>query len=189
MRFLQASFRQIYHIVLGFPFHIAGAIATSRDEQLLRILVHNLYAEVGEAGGEAHITIYRRLLHAVGESAHRPCAEELWDETVALESTCARLYRSSDVGVKLGSLYAFELMSAPMVEKWDRAMRSSTSLAPRDFEFFTIHIDIEKDHVDDIARCAAHHWATAGFAASFVSSSQEVMLALEKFWDRVAETA
>lgn len=184
-RFLQIVFKELYHIVLGFPFHIAGAISTTRDEDLLDILSRNLYAEVGGDDGERHIEIYKRLLIASGVSDARPITKKLWRETVRLESTCARLYGSSNMGTKLGALHAFEFMSSPMVACWDKALRGVTWLSPRDYAFFTIHIDIEAHHAADITNCCSKYWHDPNFKETFRRSTQEVMGCLERFWDRV----
>lgn len=183
--FLRVAFRQIYHLVLSFPFHIAGAISTCRDEALLRALVHNLYTEVGEADGEAHITIYRRLLTAVGMGSAPPTFDELWPETVSLEAACGHYYRSPDLGLKLGSLYAFECMSSPMVSRWAQALRRATDLTEQDIEFFVIHIDIEVEHVDDIAGCTSRYADDPRFRSAFQAGAMQIMMGLEAFWDRM----
>jgi pyrroloquinoline quinone (PQQ) biosynthesis protein C len=183
-RFPRAVFREIYHVVLGFPFHIAGAISTTRDEDLLDALARNLYAEVGGHGGERHIEIYKRLLRACGVSVARPDPGDLWAETISLEATCAQLYRSENMGAKLGALFAFELMSSPMVARWDKVLRDVDWLTAHDYEFFTIHIDIESHHADDITNCCSKYWLDPSFRETFDAAAEEVMLRLEKFWDR-----
>lgn len=189
MEFLQRAARQIYHVVLGFPFHIAGAIGSCRDERVLRALVLNLYAEVGGSEGEAHINLYRKFLRGVQASVDRPEPDELWAETVELERTCGQLYRSENMGTKLGSLFAFELMSSPMVSKWDSALRQSSLLQPPEFEFFTIHIEIEADHVEDILHCCSPYVSVPSFRPLFHLASEAVMCSLERFWDRLDRLA
>jgi pyrroloquinoline quinone (PQQ) biosynthesis protein C len=185
--FLQAVLRQIYHVVLGFPFHIAGAIATTRDENLLDVLSRNLYSEIGGDKGERHIDIYRRMLRALNLSEEPPQITELWTETIELESLCSESYSNRNIGVKLGALFAFELMSSPMVCHWDRALKEINWLTPYDYSFFTIHIDIEASHAVDIANSCLRYWNDAAFQNAFDQSSEEVMYRLELFWNKVEE--
>lgn len=187
--FLQIAFRQIFHVVLGFPFHIAGAIASSRDEMLLKTLIHNLYAEVGGADGDAHISIYRKLLRAVGVSTDRPTSDELWNEALHLELECSYLYRHENSGFKLGSLFAFECMSSPMVARWTEALRHNSDLKEDDFEFFSIHIEIEAEHIDDISECCRAYYSDSTFTADFDSGSTRIMKALEAFWGKMDSEA
>lgn len=187
--FLQIAFRQIFHVVLGFPFHIAGAIASSRDETLLRILIHNLYTEVGGGKGDAHISIYRKLLRAVNVSTDRPTTDELWNEALHLDFECSYLYRKENSGLKLGSLFAFECMSSPMVARWTEALRHNSGLKEDDFEFFSIHIEIEVEHVEDIIECCRVYYSDSTFTTDFVSASTRIMKALEAFWDKMDSEA
>ncbi len=185
--FLQIAFSQLYHLVLGFPFHISGAISTSRDEDILNILVRNLFLEVGGEKGELHINLYRRLLRAVGLSVAETPLELLWQESIDLEYNCDSLYRNTDMGTKLGALFAFETMSSPMVAEWDKALKKVPYLKPEDYLFFTIHIDIEVDHANDIALITEKYWKDNYFQNSFDLSSSIIMKGLEKFWDRLQE--
>lgn len=183
--FLRSAFKQMYHLVLGFPFHIAGAIATSRDEDILNILVRNLYLEVGGDKGDLHINLFRRLLKAVDLPVDRPAPEDLWLEIKALERSCDNLYRNLNMGTKLGALYAFETMSSPMVMKWDQALSRLNWITKDTYEFFTIHIDIELDHAYDIANITCKYWQSRSFQQDFINSSALIMEGLEKFWDRL----
>jgi pyrroloquinoline quinone (PQQ) biosynthesis protein C len=183
--FLHTAFDQIYHLVLGFPFHISGAIATSRDEDMLNVLVRNLYLEVGGDNGELHINLYRRLLRSVGCTTEKPSKDKLWKEAIELERNCDTLYRDADMGTKLGALYAFETMSSPMVAEWDRSLKKVTYLSADDYLFFTIHIDIEVDHANDIALITKKYWQNSEFERNFDRASSIIMVGLEQFWDRL----
>ncbi|MFO1044245.1 MAG: iron-containing redox enzyme family protein [Planctomycetaceae bacterium] len=184
-RFIAIAMGQLYHLVLGFPFHIAGAISTTRDENVLAVLARNLYAEVGGADGEAHIDLFRRILRATGVSIDRPHPKLLWPETVALESSCSQYYRHPNLGLKLGSLFAFEAMSSPMVSHWVKGLRNSSNLKEWEIEFFVVHVDIEKEHVEDIQECAAMSAGDEDFRGWFEIGAVEIMSSLERLWDRM----
>jgi pyrroloquinoline quinone (PQQ) biosynthesis protein C len=184
-KFLQISSRQIYHIVLGFPFHIAGAIYSTKDEDLLEILVRNLYIEVGGDKGRRHIDIYRSFLNALMVSIDPPNSPELWEESANLSLQSSQLYSNRNMGTKLGALFAFETMSSPMVAYWDQALRKVSWLTPQDYQFFTIHIDIELSHAQDIAKCCSKYWENPIFQQQFDESIEIVMTCLEHLWDRI----
>lgn len=183
-KWLAASMRQMYHVVLGFPFSIAAAISTTTDEDILRVLVLNLYAEVGGFQGEAHISIFRRILLALGESVDRLSETELWDETYFLERSCRECYSSYDMGIKLGSLFAFEAISSPMVSYWSEAFARAGHYNPSDYEFFTLHIDIEKDHVASLKHCIGNYDNSDYFKASFLRGVRRIESSLSLWWDR-----
>lgn len=188
-QFLKLIIRQIYHLVLAFPFHIAGAISTTRDEDVLDILSRNLYSEVGGDCGERHIDIYRRLLKALKEKTKRPTSNDLWKETIDLERLCEKTYLSKDMGTKLGALFAFETMSSPMVTHWHNSLKKLSKFDSFDYMFFSIHIDIEADHAKDIANCCKNYWNNQTFRHGFNKSSQEIMNQLQIFWDKAEKCA
>ena len=174
---------QLYHIVLGFPFHIAGAVASARDENLLTILVRNLYAEIGSDKGNDHISVYREFLKYLQTDTARPNKEVLWSETLHLDECCEQYYAYKNMGLKLGSLFAFECMSSPMVEKWHNAL-GCNGYPSSAFRFFTIHIDIEKEHVDDILQVCGDYWGKDSFNDDFDRGQHVVVDSLTKFWKR-----
>ncbi|WP_167508246.1 iron-containing redox enzyme family protein [Pseudoalteromonas peptidolytica] len=174
---------QLYHVVLGFPFHIAGAIATSRDEKLLSILVNNLYSEIGENVGKDHISIYREFLYYLQLDCSRPEPNRLWKETIELEQSCKDNYSNHDMGVKLGALFAFESMSSRMVEKWHNAL-TVNGYPNNAFRFFTIHIDIEKEHAADILDVCAHYYKKPNFLDMYECGLSDVNSKLVNFWEK-----
>ena len=184
-KWLAASMRQMYHVVLGFPFSIAAAISTTTDEDILRVLVLNLYTEVGGFEGEAHISMFRRILLALGENVDPPSETELWYETYFLERSCRECYSSYDMGIKLGSLFAFEAISSPMVSYWSEAFARTGKYTPPDYKFFTIHVDIEKDHVASLKRCISNYDKSDFFKASFLRGVRRIENSLSSWWDRL----
>ena len=184
-KWLATSMRQMYHVVLGFPFSIAAAISTTTDEDILRVLVLNLCTEVGGFEGEAHISLFRRILLALGESVDRPSEPELWDETYFLERSCRECYSSYDMGIKLGSLFAFEAISSPMVSYWSEAFARTGQYNPSDYQFFTLHIDIEKDHVASLKYCISNYDKSACFRSSFLKGVRRIENSLSSWWDRL----
>jgi pyrroloquinoline quinone (PQQ) biosynthesis protein C len=188
--FLKITARQLYNIVLGFPFHIAGAIASSRDEDLLELLVRNLYTEIGGESDKhkRHLDVFRDYLLSVRAGIVPPQSPELWMETIDLENQASSMYRSPDMGTKLGSLFAFETMSSPMVTYWHNSLSKLCGLKSKDYKFFTIHQDVEKDHADDIARCCSKYFQDQIFQVRFKASSNITMENLEKLWDKMEET-
>jgi pyrroloquinoline quinone (PQQ) biosynthesis protein C len=184
-QWLAACMRQMYHVVLGFPFSIAAAISTTTDEDVLRVLVLNLHAEVGGFGDEAHISIFRQVLIALGESVDRLSETELWDETYFLERSCRESYSNNDMGIKLGSLFAFEAISSPMVSHWSNAFASTGQYKPSEYRFFTIHIDVEKDHVESLKYCIAKYSRSDHFKASFFRGVRRIEHGLSLWWDRL----
>jgi pyrroloquinoline quinone (PQQ) biosynthesis protein C len=175
--------REMYFVVQNFPYYIAASIGTCRDEEFFLVMADNLFVETGERSGVHHIEIFRDLLRALNLREGRLQGNEVWKSTRRLDQVCARNYASWDMGKKLGSLYAFETMSGPMVSYWDDALRINGFLEQRAYRFFTIHREIEIRHSKDIEPLILKYAGDPIFRRTFEVTQKAVMFALSSWWN------
>ena len=155
---LMFFFIQFNYFVNKFPQYI-GAMIYNSDSPLVRnILAKNLIDELGgddniqkNNASEAHCVLYKKFLISFGvneeiinKSNPLPC-------TIKFINTCNEIYLNSHI---LKALSAFGLGNEG-IPKWHRIysyLKSFGNYNENDLKFFSVHIDVDSCHSDDIIK-------------------------------------
>jgi pyrroloquinoline quinone (PQQ) biosynthesis protein C len=148
-RFL-ASFDALVH---SFPGLIAQGASRMEDEEARMILAVNLYQECGEGDiRRTHHAIYRRFLETAGMDV-----SVLPVDSFSLEwkARLSHYLRDCGTGSVLGVLAAGEFLAQPALERIYPALQKLFPAA--DQEYFTKHLQLETEHVEEILSIIARH--------------------------------
>jgi FPC/CPF motif-containing protein YcgG/pyrroloquinoline quinone (PQQ) biosynthesis protein C len=138
------------HLVASFPPLIA--IGVSRMSEAGRVaLATNLYQECGEGDVKrTHHAIYRKFLDSIGLDWRSTTAttfteqwrRELWNHTFR-----------SEPGASVGAIAAGEFLAQPALSRIYDVLKPMFPHA--DVEYFTSHLELETEHVNEIAELIA----------------------------------
>ena len=139
-------------LVRSFPSLIAAGAARARDEKTRTVLAVNLYQECGEGDvSRTHHAVYRKYLSSVGLDASREP-----EEAFALQWRADLLdyiTGTAKAPAALGALAAGEFLAQPVLSRIYPILQSLYPNA--DQEYFTKHLDLETEHVQEITELLA----------------------------------
>jgi pyrroloquinoline-quinone synthase len=137
--------RQYYHHVAAFPTYLSAVHAGSDDQPTRRQLLNNLIDE--EAGSPNHPELWLQFAEALGVSKDEVQYSEQQPETANLIDTFRSVCSKGTTAEGLAALYAYESQIPAVCESKIKGLTENYDItAPRDYEYFTVHIEADREH-------------------------------------------
>ena len=137
--------RQYYHHVAAFPTYLSAVHAHCDDQPTRRQLLDNLIDE--EAGSPNHPELWLQFAEALGVSNEEVQSSEKWTETSNLIGTFRSVCSEGTTAEGLAALYAYESQIPAVSESKIKGLVENYNMtAPRDYEYFTVHVEADREH-------------------------------------------
>lgn len=153
---LQEYAKEYYHHVSAFPMYLSALHAHTEDSETRKALLKNLVEE--EGGSPNHPGLWKMFAKALGVrdceiEKHQPCLE-----IQQLISTFKENCSEGSVGQGLASLYAYESQIPEIcISKIEGLKKHYGMKNPKDWEYFRVHIQADKEHAADERKLLARH--------------------------------
>ncbi len=138
-------------LVKSFPSLIAAGASRMKDEESRMVLAVNLYQECGEGDVQrTHYAIYRKFLATAGINL-----SSITENGFASEwrDSLSEYLQTANTGAVLGALAAGEFLAQPALGRIYPILKNHFPDA--DQEYFTQHLDLETEHVEEITALIA----------------------------------
>jgi pyrroloquinoline-quinone synthase len=173
--------RQYYHHVAAFPTYLSAVHAKCDDQATRKQLLNNLIDE--EAGSPNHPKLWLQFAEGLGVSNVdvRNTTKEL--ETKNLIDAFRSVCRDGSTAEGLAALYAYESQIPAICEsKIDGLKKHYGFTNPRHYEYFTVHIEADRQH------SAAERKVLAAYVdnRNFKSVKASVNRALDALWEMLS---
>ena len=137
--------RQYYHHVAAFPTYLSAVHAKCDDQPTRRQLLDNLIDE--EAGSPNHPELWLQFAEGLGVSKEDVQYSEKHPETSNLIDTFRSVCSEGTTAEGLAALYAYESQIPAVSESKIKGLVENYNVtAPRDYEYFTVHIEADREH-------------------------------------------
>lgn len=148
---------QHYQLVKVFLTHMTNLVARMPESSAVTTLRGVFADEFGQYTlFRSHVHLYRQFLRALGLQDEDWGRVEWLEETRNFVSGHLRLTQEGDVVMALGAIGPGHEYSIPlMFDYLVNGLRRSTTLTERDLEYFTMHIEEDKDHAAAFRRLIA----------------------------------
>src|SRR4051794_39161113 len=136
---------QYYHHVAAFPTYLSAVHANCDDLPLRRQLLENLTDE--EAGSPNHPELWLQFARSLQADAAAIPSTEKTEETANLIGTFRSVCREGSVEEGLAALYAYESQIPQICESKIEGLKKHYGVSdPADYEYFSVHIDADREH-------------------------------------------
>ena len=156
---------QYYQHVAAFPTYLSAVHAQTDDANVRRQILSNLMDE--EAGSPNHPELWLQFAESLGLKGEEVKNTKQWPATKNLIETFRECCGQRGTGVGLASLYAYESQIPAVSEKKIEGLKQFYGFTnPTDYDYFTVHIEADREHaaveaaqiaqtIDDSQRAAA----------------------------------
>src|ERR1043166_1508959 len=173
--------KQYYHHVAAFPTYLSAVHSRCEDQATRRQLLDNLIDE--EAGSPNHPQLWKQFANRLGVSDEEIERTTREPETTKLidtfRSTCAK----NSTACGLAALYAYESQIPEICEsKIDGLKKHYRFNDPVAYEYFSVHIDADREHSAAEREMLTAHVNESNFA-EVRDSVNRVLTAL---WDMLS---
>lgn len=173
---LQDYAQQYYHHVAAFPTYLSAVHAKCDDQPTRKQLLANLNDE--EAGDPNHPELWLQFADALGATSAQVKATEKRPETSRLIGTFREVCGNHTTAEGLAALYAYESQIPSVSEsKIDGLKKHYSFDNPKDYEYFSVHIEADREHAAAEREMLAQHVNDAN-APSVKASVDRVLDAL-----------
>lgn len=154
--------RQYYHHVAAFPTYLSAIHANCDDQSTRKEVLNNLIDE--EAGSPNHPELWLNFAEGLGVSARDAQDAEKWPETKNLIDTFRSVCRDGSTAEGLGALYAYESQIPAICESKIDGLKKHYGFAdPKHYEYFSVHIEADREHSAAEQRLLSGHIASQNF--------------------------
>ncbi len=170
-------------LVKSFPSLIAAGASRMKDEASRTTLAVNLYQECGEGDvSRTHYAIYRKFLATAGIDL-----SAITENTFAAKwrDRLAEYLQSASTGAVLGALAAGEFLAQPALGRIYLVLKNHYPQA--DQEYFTKHLALETEHVEEITAIIARQAEADGGFAEVVKGFKFGLSVWETYFNHLAE--
>src|SRR4029077_14437828 len=137
--------QQYYQHVAAFPTYLSAIHANCDDQSTREELLNNLIDE--EAGSPNHPELWLKFAEGLGVSARDAQNAEKCPETTNLIDTFRSVCRDGSTEEGLAALYAYENQIPAICESKIDGLRKHYGFNdPRDYEYFSVHIEADREH-------------------------------------------
>lgn len=173
--------RQYYQHVAAFPTYLSAVHAKCDDQPTRRQLLDNLIDE--EAGSPNHPELWLQFAEALGVSKEDVQTSEKWTETSNLIGTFRSVCSEGATAEGLAALYAYESQIPAVSESKIKGLIENYKItAPRDYEYFTVHVEADREHAAAERSMLSEH-VTDNNAAT---TSNAVDRILDALWEMLS---
>src|SRR5919198_6301609 len=173
--------RQYYHHVAAFPTYLSAVHANCDDQTTRKQLLNNLIDE--EAGSPNHPELWKKFAGGLGvEDAELPRTEKQ-PETKNLINTFRSVCGQGSTAEGLGALYAYESQIPAICESKIDGLKKHYGFAkPEHYEYFTIHIEADREHSAAEREMLSHQLNDQNFESVKVSANR----VLDALWEMLS---
>lgn len=176
---------EYYHHVRAFPGYLSLLHAHTKDPETRRHIVQNLADE--ELGRPNHTELWEQFVLSLGATKEEIKNYLPNQEIQEVVANFRRLTGDGEVAEGLAALYAYESqIPAVSLSKIDGLKKFYGMTSPKDWEYFTIHIEADKEHAA-VERKLLGNYLTADNFAQVKAAIQSVLDALWKFLSGLAD--
>ena len=148
--------RQYYQHVAAFPTYVSAVHSNCGDQSIRKELLNNLVEE--EAGSPNHPELWLNFAEGLGVSARDAQNAEKWPETKNLIDTFRSVCGDTSTAEGLGALYAYESQIPSICESKIDGLKKHYGFAnPKHYEYFSVHIEADREHSAAEKRLLAGH--------------------------------
>lgn len=136
---------QYYHHVAAFPTYLSAVHAQTDSAGVRRQILSNLIDE--EAGSPNHPELWLQFAESLGLNRDEVRQTSQWDATRSLIETFRTCCGQRGTGVGLASLYAYESQIPAVSEKKIEGLKAFYGFTnPEAYQYFTVHIQADREH-------------------------------------------
>lgn len=136
---------QYYHHVAAFPTYLSAVHTQTENSKIRRHILSNLMDE--EAGSPNHPELWLQFAESLGLSREQVKKSAQWDATRSLIKTFRDCCGNRGTGAGLASLYAYESQIPAVSEKKIDGLKQFYGFTdPEAYEYFTVHIEADREH-------------------------------------------
>lgn len=173
--------RQYYQHVAAFPTYLSAVHASCDDQATRKEVLKNLVDE--EAGSPNHPELWLNFADAFGVSAHEAQTVERWNETENLIDTFRSVCRDGSTAEGLAALYAYESQIPAICESKIDGLKKHYGFAdPKQYEYFDVHIEADREHSATEQRLMAKHVGAHNFESVRASMNR----VLDALWEMLS---
>ncbi len=173
--------KQYYHHVAAFPTYLSAVHAKCDDQPTRRQLLANLMDE--EAGSPNHPELWKQFANALGVDDVDLATTDKQPETRNLIDTFRSVCGNGATAAGLAALYAYESQIPAICEsKIDGLKKHYGFTDPKDYEYFSVHIEADREHSAVERRLLANKIDGGNF--EFVRAS--VQHILDALWEMLS---
>jgi len=134
--------KQYYYHVAAFPTYLSAVHAKCDDQPTRKQILQNLIDE--EAGSPNHPELWKQFANALGGDDVDVAKEP---ETKNLIETFRSVCGNGSIAEGLAALYAYESQIPAICESKIDGLKKHYGFAdPKDYEYFSVHIEADKEH-------------------------------------------
>lgn len=144
---------QMYKFSKEFNRILAGILSCCPDEQAQRVILENLFDEMGQGNPKlAHPELFRQFTRALGIDDATLASIPTEPETQHLIDTYLNLPRQYNYLAALGAVcFASEGIVSTLYAQIQRGIAEAASLPQEALVFFDVHIDVDDSHAANLA--------------------------------------
>lgn len=136
---------EYYHHVKAFPTYLSALHAHTEDQETRRHILQNLVEE--EAGHPNHPELWREFALSLGATEEQVDQHQPSAAIQTMIDTFKTICREASVAEGIAALYTYESqIPAICISKIDGLRKYYGMKNPRDWYYFTIHIEADREH-------------------------------------------
>lgn len=164
------------------PFYITSIAINTRDYNILREVVLNVYDEVG--GKVTHETLFRQQINELGVSDEEIDNYKCLPTTTAINEGAMKLYGEPPIEKSLGALYADETMSAVLATQLNDGLENQ-GYDKNVRKHWLMHLNVEIGHSNNAFNAIAPYVIHQQGRELFEAGINKYLELLEAYWDGV----
>lgn len=173
---------ETYTYFQDLPFYVANISTITRDENVLREVLHNSLDELGNR--KSHSTIYDEFLAMIGITQENCTNYQPMNASVKLNQGICKAYNTPPIETALGAIFADETQSAKMCYLYNEGLKNQ-GYDKRTRFFWELHIEAEVGHSNAIFNVLSKYVSTKEGRAQFEVGVNLYLDLMGKFWDSI----
>jgi len=142
---LQDYAKEYYQHVKAFPTYLSAIHCRVEDATARRLLLQNLIEE--EAGSPNHPELWKKFALALGVTEEELSTHTPSEAMKSLVTTFRSICSQGNLAEGVAALYAYESQIPDIcVSKIDGLKKHYGRKDPKDWQYFTVHIEADKEH-------------------------------------------
>jgi pyrroloquinoline-quinone synthase len=173
--------KQYYHHVAAFPTYLSAVHSRCEDLTTRRQLLDNLIDE--EAGSPNHPQLWKQFAAGLGISDEEIEATPKKPETANLVGSFRNVCSQESTAAGIAALYAYESQIPEICQsKIDGLKRHYGFNDPSEYEYFTVHLEADREHSAAERQLLKAHVNENNFA----DICESVNCVLNALWDMLS---
>ncbi|MFV0576425.1 MAG: iron-containing redox enzyme family protein [Vibrio sp.] len=164
------------------PFYVANISTITRDENVLREVLHNSLDELGKK--KSHSDIYNEFLAMIGITQEDCSNYQPMLTSIRLNQGICKAYNTKPIEKALGAIFADETQSAKMCYLYNEGLKNQ-GYDKRIRFFWELHIEAEVGHSNSIFNVLSQYVSTEKGRHQFEAGIDLYLNLMGNFWDSI----